>query len=331
MRSNPLFLSVLGALGACALLASAASGCGSDADGDAADPSSSGTGAGSSGGDCTPPAACTDVVSECIAQEDNTGNDKPGLRMSYLTITSPEALASLFVQQLVLDGVLLDKPACYLDGQGTFSWLLEFDKAAGTLKTGGAAPSTPEQGYCFLQGDLGGLNVSPIVVDAALDNGQFSVTTGKDVVVPIFDDTTGDSYILLPLRQARIYDATLSADGNCIGKHNSDGLTTIDQCLSSVPDYPAFVAGASLDGFITLEDADTVIVPQLGATLCTIIAKNENDGGTPKKCVRDGEGKVTYVGDWCSETNTAGGCKDAVRLGATFSASAAKITGDCPQ
>jgi hypothetical protein len=151
------------------------------------------------------------------------------------------------------------------------------------------------------------------------------------VVVPIFDDTTGNSYILLPLRQARIFDATLSADGNCIGKHNADGLTTIDQCLSSVPDYPAFVAGASLDGFITLEDADTVIVPQLGASLCTVIAMNENDGGSPKKCVRDGENKITYVGDWCSETNTAGGCKDAVRLGATFSASAAKITGDCAQ
>src|SRR5687767_4682405 len=133
MRSNPLFLSVLGALATGALVASAASGCGSDSD-------DGGAGA-TSGGDCTPPAACTDVVSECIAQEDNTGSETPGLRMSYLTITTPEALAKKFVKQLVLDAVLLDKAACYLDGEGTFSWLLQFDKATGTLKTGGAAAS----------------------------------------------------------------------------------------------------------------------------------------------------------------------------------------------
>ena len=334
MRSNGLFLSVSVAAIACTLVGLTAVGCGSDSDdGDtAAGPGSSGAGAGgpSGGAACAPPAACTDVESECIAQADNAGSDTANLRMSYLTITKPDALAQPFVQQLVLDGVLLDKKACYLDGKGTFSWLLQYDKATGALKTGGAAPSTPDKGYCFLNGELSGLDVSPIEVSAPLEGDKFSVTEGKDVVVPIFDDTTGNSYILLPLRQARIYDATLSADGNCIGTHNAEGLTTIDECLSSFPDYPAFKAGASLDGFITLEDADTVIVPQLGASLCTVIAGNESDGGTPKKCKRDGDNKITFAGDWCSETNAAGGCKDAVQLAATFSASGVEITGDCP-
>lgn len=320
MRSNPLFLSAAVAALACTFAGVTASGCGSDSEGDAA--------AATGGADCTPPAACSAVVSECIAQADNAGSETVALRMSYLVIDAPEALANPFVQDLVLDGVLLDKQECYLDGKGTFSWLLQYDKATGTLKTGGAAPSTPEQGYCFLQGELGGLDVAPIEVAAPLDGGSFTVAEGKDVVVPIFDDTTGDSYILLPLRQARIFDAKLSADGNCIGTHNAAGLTTVDACFSTYPEYPAFITGASLDGFITLEDADTVIVPQLGSSLCTIIA-GADDGGDPKKCVRDGEGKIDFAGDWCSETNSAGGCQDAVKLAATFAASGAKITGDC--
>ena len=40
---------------------------------------------------------------------------------------------------------------------------------------------------------------------------------------------------------------------------------------------------------------------------------------------RDGSGKIVYEGDYCGATKSAGGCKDAVWLAATFAASAAKI------
>ncbi len=46
-----------------------------------------------------------------------------------------------------------DNTACNLDGSGTFSWLLQFDTTAGTLKTGGARPvAEPTTGYSFEEG-----------------------------------------------------------------------------------------------------------------------------------------------------------------------------------
>ena len=310
---------VAAAGGAATLVTLVSVGCGSDDE----------DGTTSTGGNCAPTAKCTTIASECIALVDNSASDKPGLRISYLGITKPDALATLFIQDLIRDGVLLDKPLCFLDGMGTFTWLLEFDKAAGQMRTGGAPPSTPEEGYCFLQGELDGQSVNPIVVDVTIDgSGAFEFNEGADVVVPIYRDTTGTSYVLLPLRQARIFDATISDDYNCIGKHNLEGLKPeVDDCFSS-QSVPPFISGGKLDGYITLEEADTVVVDELGATLCTILAGG-NDGADPAKCVRDGTGAITFKGDWCSTTNTAGGCQDAVALGAEFAASAVKINGDC--
>ena len=38
---------------------------------------------------------------------------------------------------------------------------------------------------------------------------------------------------------------------------------------------------------------------------------------------------IVLQGDWCSTTNSEGGCRDAFRLGGELAASAVKITGDC--
>jgi hypothetical protein len=312
---------VVAASSAAALAVSVSAGCGSDSDD--ADTAGSTTGTAT----CAPGAACTDVQSECLALVDNSASAKPGLRIMHLDVLKPAALSNQFVLDLIRGGVLLNKTECYLDGKGTFTWLLEFDTAGGQLRTGGAPPSTPEEGYCFLSGELGGQTVDPIVVPVTIDGGSFEFTEGADVVVPIYLDEAGSSYVLLPLKKARIYDATISDDMNCIGKHNTAGLKTVDQCFSTL-DNPAFISGGKLDGFITLEDADSVVIKELGATLCTILA-GDDDGADPAKCIRDGAGAIAFKGDWCSTTDTAGGCEDAVALGAEFAASAVKINGSC--
>jgi hypothetical protein len=42
-------------------------------------------------------------------------------------------------------------------------------------------------------------------------------------------------------------------------------------------------------------------------------------------CSKDASGKITAMGDYCSQSNSAGGCADSFWLAATIAASAAKI------
>jgi hypothetical protein len=309
-------------------------GCGGD---DTADGAASGTPGGpggtTSGGlSCEPTAACTAVESDCIALVDNAGQDVVGLRVQYLKLVSPPALANGPVTTVITKGIELNREECSLVGQGTFSWILEFTKSTGMLKTGGAKVSTPEEGYCFVNETLSGVDIAPIEVDVGLDGGQISPTMGQDVTVPIYIDATGSSYVLLPLRQARIFDGKLSEDGNCIGTYNAANLSPDDACVGNA-DTPPFLPGAKIDGFITLEEADGVVVEDLGQSLCVLLsgdAATYGDGGDPvNRCKRDGMGKIVLEGDWCSTDNMADGCKDAVKLAAEFAASGIKINGDC--
>jgi hypothetical protein len=54
------------------------------------------------------------------------------------------------------------------------------------------------------------------------------------------------------------------------------------------------------------------------------------DGGDPMHCSRDGNGQIEFQGDWCSTTNSAGGCRDAVRLAGGLAASAVSMQSNCP-
>ncbi|MBK8257521.1 MAG: hypothetical protein IPK82_33235 [Polyangiaceae bacterium] len=292
----------------------------------------SGTGAGT--GECT--AACCasceankDVASDCIAIVDNSGLSTFGLRMAQLTLEKPAALTNPVVAGLIESGVTMNLKDCNLTGDGTFSWILQFDKSTGKLKTGGAKPvDDPTTGYCFVNEMLGGQQVSPIEVDATPDaNGNFTVATGGDVVVPIFLGTTAD-FVLLPLRDAKLTDGTISADQNCIGSYNAEKLLPEDSCEPS-GDVTRFTDAGSLDAYITLEDADAVIINSLKQSLCVLLTGDAGDGGDPKKCSRDANGAIIAKGDWCSTTNSADGCQDAFKLGAKFAASAVKVTGDC--
>ncbi|MEZ4312324.1 MAG: hypothetical protein R3F14_30205 [Polyangiaceae bacterium] len=323
-----------GSLGIVAAGAIGCDGSGDGTGGNGGGGAGGGTGGGNTGGSespCTP--ACEankGVASDCVAIVDNAGQSTFALRMAQLTLEKPAALTNPVVAGLIETGVTMNLKDCNLTGDGTFSWLMEFDTATGKLKTGGAEPAAdPTAGYCFVNSTLGGVPVSPITVDAKPDaSGKFSVATGDNVTVPIFLGSTSD-FVLLPLRDAKLINVTLSGDQNCIGKYNADTLLPEDSCEPS-GDVSRYTDAGTLDAYITLEDADGVIVSSLKQSLCILLPGDAGDGGDPKKCSRDADGNIVAKGDWCSTTNSAGGCQDAFKLGAQFAASAVKVNGDCP-
>jgi len=313
------------------------------------DSGSSGT---TSGGDesCAPGAGCPAAKTDCIGLVDNAASSAYALRISHLTISTPPVLADVVVKGLLDGGVSLNLPACMTESGfplfpssslGTFSWILQFDKATNKLTTGGAHPEMdPSAGYCFVKETIQGFDIKPLVVDAPVGtDGKFSIATPQDVVVPVYSDIMSSSVILLPLRQVSIHDATLSTDHNCIGKLNPD-LDPNNNCLPSA-DTPAFVDDASLDGFATLEDADKVAVDQLGGKSLCVILSGDNActqycDASKTKCLRDANSKIVFKGDWCSTANGGKGgpadatCFDAVHLAAKFSASSVAMKASCP-
>ncbi len=298
----------------------------------------------SSGASCAPKASCTAADKTCIGLVDNTGLTKFGLRMSELDVTSPPALTTGTIANIIGGAVLPSVKTCNVAGSATFNWLLQFDTTAGTLRTGGAKPVTdPTQGYAFdmdmvTQGTQM-FDLSPVTFMTKPDpaSGMFSVAAGQKLIVPIFLDPAGTMVVILPLQAARLKSGTLSSSGNCIGTYNDGtGPTALQPSGSCQPQstptvITSFVDGASLDGFITLEDADTVVISTLSETLCVLLAGMSNgDGASPTShCKRDANNKIVFQGGWCSTTNAAASpstCADSEQLTANFAASSIKIT-----
>jgi hypothetical protein len=287
-------------------------------------------------GDCTPTdPACPAlaVESECLALVDNSGKDEFALRMAQLTVTQPLALTEPLVQKFIGDGLIANLPACNLDGDGTFSLVTIFNRSTGRLTAGGALPeSSPANGYCFVDDPANMVAPVEIGVDIA-DDGTFTTEPLPFIVLPVFTDLSGSSAVYLPLRQVVLTQATLSADQNCIGSYNATGLQPRFDCVpDAASGQPLFIDGGTLEGHITLEEADAVTVDVLNQSLCVVLSGDANthgDGGDPIRCTRTG-GTIDLQGDWCSATNSAGGCQDAFKLTATFSASAVELRTDCP-
>ncbi|WP_437603421.1 hypothetical protein [Sorangium sp. So ce590] len=331
------FLKVVYVLGVSALTGAAAvAGCGGD---DAGGTSSNSPGATSGGAerDCSlKHPVCTAVTSDCVAVHDNRGATTLGLRMAQLTITKPDVLASGYVAGLVAQGLTMNLPQCNLNGTGTFSWLLEFDTTTGKLRTGGAMPTDdPLEGYCFANTTAGEFEIAPTEIDAPLSDGAWS-GEAETLNVPIFLETSPEP-IILPLHQVRLTDAKVSADNNCIGRYNVEGLEWENACLPGQDgDPPAFINGGKLAAFITLEEVDRVIVDTIDQSLCVVLSGDIVKYGTgeePNTCKRDENDQIVLKGDWCSATNSPAtdDCADAYALGGEYAASAVKINGLCPQ
>ncbi len=253
---------------------------------------------------CSPPATCPAADKACIGLVSNQSLTKFGLRLSELDLTAPASFTTGIVGQVVAGAVLPSVPACNIQGSATFSWLLQFDTVAGTLKTGGARPVTnPNLGYSFddemiTQGTTT-FHIQPVTYPGVTPDaaGTFSVTIGQDLVMPIFLDAAGTSVVLLPMHAVRLVMGTLSSNQDCIGSYDAAGLQPANNCQPDAT-TPEFLDGGSLDGYITLEDADTVVIATLGESLCVLLSGNAAMYGMTKPgsnvtvCKRDPNNQI---------------------------------------
>jgi len=280
---------------------------------------------------CPTDPACTSVKSQCIGLTDNMGKTSFALRMSQLDITKPPGLTDPLLKGVIATGVEMNLDKCNLGGGGTFNLIMKFDTAAMTFTVGGAHPAMdPTKGYTFVNETDQGIMIAP-VTGAITKNaaGAFMPTKGVDIVLPIYL-AIADAMpsVILPLHQSTIT-GTLSADQNCVGKFNGDTLDPKTGCAGTDA-KPAFTTAADLAGFMTLEEADKVIVSAVGQSLCVLITGDSTmygDGGSPIKCKRDAMMKVLFKGDWCAATNKAADatCFDASQLAGKLAASSVTV------
>jgi hypothetical protein len=310
-----------------------------------------GAGGGGAGGPC-PGSDCAYASSACLAIGDNTGATRVQLRMMQLVTTAPPALTEQFVEDTILNKNLrVAYDTCPLYGTGEFSWLFDWDTTTGKLTMGGGAllpnEAAAKAGTCFLHftDPQSGITVAPKTADSTVGaDGKFDVTFDDVVVIPIFLNPQATSYVLLPLHKLHVRTTQggmlmdnaghASPTGNCIGAYRGADLP-ITNDVYCLPDdnYSYFEPGAELDGYVTVDESDTVWVQDLKESLCVLLS---DDPATYKdvetnKCKRDGDNKITLKGDWDSATNTAKPGGDSFHLVAKFAASAVKIKGTATQ
>jgi len=296
----------------------------------------------------SPPLSCDtspcDMSSPCLAMvpkaDDNSGKTVANFRMRKLNITAPDALAfqppsHVFVQKAVIDqGIYLHNFCGEGPHDGTFSWLIQLDTVNNKVKTGGAPPTMDPfgTGYCFVNTTIQNLQVAPITVDVTKgSDGSYATAKIPKLFVPIYSPSTSGGFqtIILPLSGAQVKDITLSDSNNCIGGYNAKAINSVTSgsCTDDPTACSRWTTAGSLGGYITLNDSDGVAVPQLSESLCVLLTGGSSVvmNGSFKSCMKDGSGNVMAKGDYCSTTDSPGGCQDSYWLAATFAASAAKI------
>ncbi|MEB2310986.1 MAG: hypothetical protein OZ921_14735 [Sorangiineae bacterium] len=313
--------------------------CSSDDDG-----KTSGGSGGAGNGDCFPtapscygPGGPSGPGHECLAKTDNSGQKIWKGRLSQIQVTKPDALAKPFIQSTILDkGVNFNQPECNSNGKGTFNWLFEFDSESNKLKMGGGLPiENPGDPGCFAVLPDAQIPVAPVTIDVTMNGNTFSAD-GIDLTVPIFV-TPGDTtnVVLLPIHGGK-FQGTFSADHNCIGAYNGDKLDPAIDCLADMsvdpPIYP-WENGGTIEGYIGVEESDTVFIPDLKNSLCVLLAGAADWKGTDGYCKTSTKwvGGERPQGDWCIATNqpATADCADAYRLTSGFAANAYPISGDC--
>lgn len=262
--------------------------------------------------------------STCQPLADQKNAKVKDLRFRRLNITAPDALAQEFIQRTVVTlNVDLDAKQCGEVGKGLFSWIFRVDREKNELITGGAPPPKDPfgQGFCFASYDANGIQIEPARFPIAFEGNTFKTTEKRKLNVPVFLSDDLASSIVLPLTDVVVSGVTLSDDGNCVGSFRKEGLRA--DCTEDTSSCPKWRTGGALGGYMTLEEADAVIIRDLQRSLCVVLSKGAPGPGG--KCTRAADGSIAFKGDYCSKTKTAGDCQDAVWLSATFAASGAKI------
>jgi len=287
-------------------------------------------------GPCKPGAACSAAGSVCLAHVSQSASSTLSFRMSEIAFAKPPALTTGIVASVFEGNTLPFDPQCNLEGAGTLSWLLQFDLAAGTLRTGGAKPSIDPAGpYAFVDQmvDVGGstFHVQPATLAAPLSATCGFDSSKGDVDLPIYLDAGATQLVLMPLHALRLHDGTLSADRGCIGRYDSAGLDPANSCFADTAN-PTFLPGAALDAFISLEEADLVVIAALQQTFCVLLSGNiamygEKNAQGLTVCKRDANKQIVFKGDWCGAADqpASSACADAVQVTAKFAAQAVKI------
>lgn len=259
----------------------------------------------------------------CLPIGENKGKDVQDFRMRRLNIAAPAVLAGPLIQNTVVTlNIDLAAPECGEPGKGLFTWLLRVDRKNNRLITGGAPPSKDPfgQGFCFAAFQSASTKVEPIDVPIVFNGDTFTSSPSKgDINIPIFLSDDVGSAIVLPISAPRISGVTISAEGNCIGALNLAALD--NRCTEDKDLCQKWTTAGSLGGFITLERADAVRIRDLNnKSLCAFLASDSGE-----TCARDANKQIVFKGDYCSTTDSPGGCADSVWMAATFAASAAKI------
>ncbi len=248
---------------------------------------------------------------------DNTGSVK-SFRVAYLRIVTPPALAGGLMQTAVITpAVTLNAPACGYDqgasptggagAAGHLNWLFQIDTAAKTIKTGGAPVSADpyKDGYCFLGKLPAGGSVPALTAPIELSGNTVTMSPQPGVLYITTFQSPMTSMSVWPLRAPRLEGVTLSPDGRCIGEINPEwyNLTGNTACADTTSACPKWFTAGAVAGFVKLSD------------LCGPL----NPGAPPGMC----EGP----GDFCSTTESPGGCADSLWFSATFAANAVSIHG----
>jgi hypothetical protein len=295
---------------------------------------------------CTPTdPSCSTVKSDCLAVYDNAGKSSFALRVGQLDFIRPVAFTGAIEKAAFLSTIAMNLPQCYLKGSGTFSWIVNLDKTAGTYQVGAAKPPVdPHDGYSYVNETitLGGQMFPIAPASGAMTigaDGTIDAAVLPFILLPVYLDAKATNIIMVPLHDLHIVpkQTKLSADQNCIGSYNAAGLKKSGGCLPDVDhDISSFVDGGHIDGYITLEEADNVIITSYGLnrSLCVLLSGSAGqfgDGGSPAKCKRD-SGKIRFNGDVCTTSGPTGGpgppdgvCYDAASFSADFAASAVEL------
>lgn len=307
---------------------------------------SSSSGAGGAGGGgvtypCTPTnPVCNQVKSDCLAVYDNNGKTSFALRLGQLEFFKPTAFSGTVEKAAFTTSVTMNLPKCNLKGSGTFSWIVQLDTAASTFQIGTSKPvSDPHNGYSFVNETItqnGKMyKIAPVGGAAKVSaDGTIVADTIESIILPAYLNSQATDVLLIPLHKVYIRDdaTKVSSDQNCIGRYNAANLKPSQGCLPSIDDnIDAFVPGGRFQGYISLEEADQIIISSftLNRSLCVLLSGSAGlygDGGNPARCKRVGT-EIKFNGDWCSTSNegATGTCYDAVSFDAGFAASGVEL------